>query len=266
MVLNIDILKESFDGLCVVADIHGNSEAFHRALKHAENKNLFVIQTGDLIDYGPDSPGCMKLALNMLNKKHGIFLLGNHDYGLLRHNNFLYRNRREKSYIAKSSKPYYGKQNALGRTLQQIAQIESENDHESLMWEFDEALRKAPLWIRVGRYLFAHAAFHPDMDRIPPPTFENQLAPTRLAPTIYGNTNGQIDDAGYPIRTYEWIDYIGPETIMVVGHDIRSKEKPFSVQSVWGGNVIFLDTGCSKGGILSHLDLSWKEIGSVPFS
>ena len=63
------------NGLRIVGDVHGDLDAF----RHAVATDRFVIQLGDLVDYGPDSAGVLRLMLQVMHEKRGLFLIGNHD-------------------------------------------------------------------------------------------------------------------------------------------------------------------------------------------
>lgn len=62
-------------GLRIVGDVHGDLEAF----RHAVATDRFIIQLGDLVDYGPDSAGVLRLMLQVQREGRGLFLIGNHD-------------------------------------------------------------------------------------------------------------------------------------------------------------------------------------------
>ena len=98
-----------FSGLRVVGDVHGEAEAFEAAIAGAESLGLFIIQLGDLVDYGPDSPGVLRRAFAMLDAKRGIFLLGNHEHKLRR------------ALIGHASAKLFVAPEGLGKTLEQSA-------------------------------------------------------------------------------------------------------------------------------------------------
>ena len=78
------LARRGFAGLRVVGDVHGEAVAFAHAVAGAEAEGLFLLQLGDLTDYGPDSPGVLRLAFGLLDAGQGRFLLGNHDHKLRR--------------------------------------------------------------------------------------------------------------------------------------------------------------------------------------
>src|ERR1700710_2308112 len=66
--------------LRVVGDVHGDAAAF----AYAADTERFVIQLGDLVDYGPDSAGALRIMFRLIDEGRGLFLLGNHDLKLAR--------------------------------------------------------------------------------------------------------------------------------------------------------------------------------------
>jgi protein phosphatase len=73
---------------------------------------------------------------------------------------------------------------------------------------------------------------------------------------LYGETTGETDDFGLPIR-YNWAaDYRG-KAMVVYGHT------PVP-EPVWLNNTVNLDTGCVYGGRLTALRYPEREIVSVP--
>ncbi|MDE1897236.1 MAG: metallophosphoesterase, partial [Rhodospirillales bacterium] len=66
--------------LRIVGDVHGDARAFAAAAQ----TDRFLIQLGDLVDDGPDTPGVLRIMFRLLDEKRGLFLLGNHDFKLAR--------------------------------------------------------------------------------------------------------------------------------------------------------------------------------------
>ncbi|MBI2957720.1 MAG: metallophosphoesterase family protein [Chloroflexi bacterium] len=61
----------------VIADIHGNLEAFQAVLSHAEQNGSpdAVLCLGDVVGYGPDPSACVRLMQDL----RGVCVAGNHD-------------------------------------------------------------------------------------------------------------------------------------------------------------------------------------------
>src|ERR1700750_2133883 len=64
----------------VVGDVHGDATAF----RYAAATDRFVVQLGDLTDYGPDNAGALRIMFRLIDEGRGLFLLGNHDLKLAR--------------------------------------------------------------------------------------------------------------------------------------------------------------------------------------
>ena len=78
---------------------------------------------------------------------------------------------------------------------------------------------------------------------------------------LFGEFEAPANSNVFVPRTYSWVERIPDGCTVVVGHDIRRKEAPLIVGGQRGGNVVFLDTGCGKGGKLSSVDLRWTAEG-----
>src|SRR6185312_3947496 len=64
----------------VVGDVHGDASAF----AYAAATDRFIVQLGDLTDYGPDNAGALRIMFRLIDQGRGLFLLGNHDFKLAR--------------------------------------------------------------------------------------------------------------------------------------------------------------------------------------
>jgi protein phosphatase len=228
-----------FTGLRVVGDVHGESAAFAAALAGAREERRFLLQLGDLTDYGPDSPGVLRLAFAMQDAGDGAFLLGNHDHKLCR---------------ALGGVRVRVAAEGLGRTLDQLAEAP---DGEALAGEALRRFIETPAWLRIGPWFFVHAAFHPAMLVEASPEGAGRRKPDGpLARALYGQVTGRTASDGYPERVLHWLDQVPAGITVYCGHDQRSKDgRPLPVKGRQGGMAVFLDTGAGKGGHLSWLDL-----------
>lgn len=236
--------RARFDGLRIVSDVHGQADAFAAAIAEAHVQRLAVIQLGDLVDRGPSSDGAARLALDLLERRSGLFVVGNHDDKLRR--------------AVKGNPVRIGKH--LARTLEQLAAA-------GLTERFAAAVAAAPLWLHAGRALFVHGAFDPGMLEQASPTVSAHPTLTRqpLAHlALYGETTGKLDADGEPRRTYGWVDAIPDGMTVYVGHDIREAGRITTLTGRLGGRAVCLDTGAWLAGGITWLDLEWPALGLSP--
>ncbi len=215
--------------LRIIGDVHGDSKAFAIA---AETDH-FVIQLGDLVDDGPDTPGALKIMFRLLDEKRGIFILGNHDFKLAR------VLRGDPVRVAEP----------LERTLDELPPAIAAR-------ALDEILQ-APAWVNHNNMLFVHGGFHPAMRTVPPPPFPTSRPDALLARALYGETTGRTTGAGRPERLLNWVNQIPANVTVYCGHDRRSQDgRPYIKINEAGGKAVFLDTGAGKGGHLSWMDIA----------
>ncbi|MGH7154301.1 MAG: metallophosphoesterase [Acetobacteraceae bacterium] len=214
--------------LRVVGDVHGDAQAF----AYAAATDRFVVQLGDLTDYGPRSAEVLALMFGLIDENRGLFLLGNHDHKLAR--------------------ALAGENVRLEPNLEHtLAQLDAGMRIRTL-----EEIRQAPPWLRWRDNLFVHGGFHTDMMAGPPPEVGVGRAQRAVARALYGEPTGRIQPDGYPERSLRWVDRIPPGLTVYCGHDRRSNNgRPYVRHGALGGIAIFLDTGAGKGGHLSWIDL-----------
>ena len=211
----------------VVGDVHGDAHAF----SYAVATDRFVVQLGDLTDRGPDSAGVLRIALDMVDAGRGLFLLGNHDHKLAR------------ALLGQKVRI----DAALAATLAEL--------DDGLRARTLAAIEEAPAWLRHGDAFFVHGAFHTAMLTTPPPR-QIDRADGILSRALYGQTTGRRQPDGYPERVLDWIDHIPAGMTVYCGHDVRSTDgRPWRHRGARGGEAVFVDTGASKGGHLSWIDI-----------
>jgi protein phosphatase len=236
------LADRGFCGLRVVGDVHGDATAFAHAIGGAEAERLFLVQLGDLTDYGPDSPGALRLMLDVLDARRGRFVLGNHDHKLRR---------------ALLGEAVRLTADGLGRTLRQL---DAAPDGAALKRRVVEAVAAAPAWLRLGGWYFLHAGWHPRMLQGPPPPDAGaaRRPDPVLSRALFGQVTGRTRADGYPERIHDWVDTIPAGIVVHCGHDRRSPDgRPYVAEGELGGRAVFLDTGAGKGGHLAWMDLRW---------
>ena len=213
--------------LRIVGDVHGDSKAFAIAAE----TDRFVVQLGDLVDDGPDTPGALRVMFRLLDEKRGLFLLGNHDFKLAR--------------------GLRGDQIQGAPTLRTLADLPA-----SMRERTQAEIMAAPVWLHTGQSFFVHGGFHPAMLTQSPAPFPVGRPEPLWARALYGQTSGRITGAGKPERLLRWVDDVPQGITAYVGHDRRSTDgRPYIRRGRLGGTVIFLDTGAGKGGHLSWMDI-----------
>jgi serine/threonine protein phosphatase 1 len=80
---NLPCAPSSSERICVIGDIHGRSDLFAPLLDRASEllaeKTGRLVLLGDLIDRGPDSLGCLDLAIAAGKRMTLTALMGNHE-------------------------------------------------------------------------------------------------------------------------------------------------------------------------------------------
>ena len=221
----------------VVGDVHGDLEAF----RHAVATDRFIIQLGDLVDYGPESAGTLRLMADIVQKGRGLFLLGNHDRKLGR------------ALMGRKLR----RDGPLEATINQLFEPHNADVLEMAL----PLLRQTPTWLKLGRRLFVHAAFHTGMlGESSPPGLEN-VSPL-LSRALFGEVTGRTQNDGYPERRLNWVDHIPAGHTVYCGHDRRSTDgRPWVKHGRNGGVAVFVDTGAGKGGHLAWIDLPEEKTG-----
>ena len=192
----------------------------------AGRKAVFV---GDLADRGPDSPAVLQLVMNMARDGVALCVPGNHDDKLYR-------------YLS-------GKKVSLTHGLDQTtAQLNAQSP------EFRQQVRQflgkliSHYVLDNGRLVVAHAGL--------PEAMQGRTSGAVRAFCLYGETTGETDEYGLPVRLNWAANYRG-RAMVVHGH--------VPVPAVeWLNNVIDIDTGCCFGGQLTALRYPEKELVSVP--
>lgn len=228
--------------ILAVGDVHGNYAAMQQALSHAKQNQQFVVWLGDIVDYGAQNLKCVKLAYQSVQQGQAHMIWGNHE-------------RKISKWIQRDwGKNYKGTLSEANLcTIREIQALNcSSKSRFHSAWQTLEN-SSTQHWV-INNWMFVHGAANPDMwhkhcHRLP--GVMGELA-------YFGEVvNNQTNSSGYPLRTWKWVDLVPHGHNVVVGHDWLDHDKCQVVfkHGSQGGRVICTDTGSSKGGCLSAVEI-----------
>lgn len=235
----------------IIGDIHGCYDeldklltklgyCYHlesdKSINHPTRKAIFV---GDLIDRGPNSPAVLSLVMEMVKGGAALCVLGNHDDKLRR---YLKGNK---------IKINNGLQSTIDQ-LEKTKEFSKNGPHSARHMDFGKLQKfleglPTQLLLDDGKLLVAHAGLKEKYHGV-----HNKKS---RAKALYGETTGEKDADGYPVRK-DWASKYTGDRVIVHGHvrgeEVRIKNKVYN-----------LDTSCVYGGKLTALRYPEMEIVSV---
>ncbi|MEM7483188.1 MAG: polynucleotide kinase-phosphatase [Acidobacteriota bacterium] len=199
----------------------------HYELNHPEGRKLVFV--GDLVDRGPHTPEVLRLAMDAVDAGRAICVPGNHDVKLLK--------------ALRGAKVQL--KHGLDLSLQQL-----DDERPEFRERVVEFLRSLISHYELddGRLVVAHAGMREDM--------QGRASGAVRAFALYGETTGETDEFGSPVR-HDWArEYRGSATV-VYGHTPVPEPE-------WLNGTLNIDTGCVYGGRLTALRYPEREVVSVP--
>lgn len=191
----------------------------------AGRKAIFL---GDLADRGPSSPAVLRLVMSMVEQGAALCVPGNHDIKLMRKLN------------GRDVRITHG----LAETLAQLEREPTEFHVE--VARFVDGLVSHYV-LDGGKLVVAHAGLKEEL--------QGRASARVREFALYGETTGETDEFGLPVR-YDWAaDYRGKAAV-VYGHT------PVP-EAVWINRTICIDTGCVFGGKLTALRYPEQELVQV---
>jgi protein phosphatase len=220
-----DELVQLLDRLGYQTAVSQNGERRIVVTPPAGRRAVFL---GDLIDRGPNTPDVLRLVMGMVEQGTALCVPGNHEAKLLR------------KLRGKDVQLTHG----LAQTIEQL-------DRETP--EFREAVAKfidaliSHFVLDEGKLVVAHGGMKAE--------YAGRASGRVREFALYGDTTGEIDEFGLPVRLNWAADYRG-RAMVVYGHTpVREAE--------WLNNTIDIDTGCVFGGSLTALRYPERELVSV---
>ncbi|MET8856096.1 polynucleotide kinase-phosphatase [Streptomyces sp. NPDC004579] len=219
----------------IVGDIHGCASELETLLgklgyvdgAHPEGRTAVFV--GDLVDRGPDSPGVLRRVMSMVASGDALCVPGNHENKLGR-----YLKGRQVQHT-----------HGLAETIEQM-DAESEEFRASVR-EFVDGLVSHYV-LDGGRLVVCHAGL--------PEKYHGRTSGRVRSHALYGDTTGETDEFGLPVR-YPWAEDYRGRAAVVYGHTPVPN-------ATWLNNTICLDTGAVFGGKLSALRWPERELVDVP--
>ncbi|MEU6611499.1 polynucleotide kinase-phosphatase [Streptomyces shenzhenensis] len=219
----------------IIGDIHGCSAELDALLGklgytdgvHPDGRTAVFV--GDLVDRGPDSPGVLRRVMAMAAAGSALCVPGNHEN---KYGRYLKGRRVQLTH-------------GLAETVEQMEQ-ESEEFRQRVR-EFIDGLVSHYV-LDGGRLVVCHAGL--------PEKYHGRTSGRVRSHALYGDTTGETDEFGLPVR-YPWAEDYRGRAAVVYGHT------PVPEAS-WLNNTICLDTGAVFGGKLTALRWPERELVDVP--
>ncbi|WP_067538901.1 polynucleotide kinase-phosphatase [Nocardia crassostreae] len=195
--------------------------------RHPDGRTAVFV--GDLVDRGPDTPGVLRLVMGMVASGNTLCVTGNHEFKLVR------------ALDGRKVKVAHG-------LAESLAQLELEDaDFRKTAHEFMRGLVSHYV-LDGGKLVVAHAGLKEE--------YHGRASGRVRSFAMYGETTGETDEYGLPVR-YPWADDYRGRALVLYGHT------PMAELS-WVNNTLCLDTGVVFGGKLTALRYPEKEPVSVP--
>ncbi|GAB3238398.1 polynucleotide kinase-phosphatase [Kineosporia babensis] len=238
-------LRERTGPFDVIGDVHGCRSELQtllgklgyglildpdgRAVDAVPPAGRTAVFVGDLVDRGPDTPGVLRLVMGMIENGHALCVSGNHEHKLVR------------ALGGKNVKLTHG----LQETMDQLAGEPEE--FRAKVADFCEGLI-AHYVLDGGKLVVAHAGLKE--------AYHGRASGRVRSFALYGDTTGETDQFGLPVR-YPWANDYRGQAMVLYGHTP-------TLTPEWVNNTMCLDTGAVFGGSLTALRYPEKEIVSVP--
>ncbi len=219
----------------IIGDIHGCASELESLLGtlgyedgvHPDGRT--AVYVGDLVDRGPDSPGVLRRVMSMVGSGNALCVPGNHENKYGRH--------------LKGRKVQHT--HGLAETIEQMT--EESDEFRAQVREFIDGLVSHYV-LDGGRLVVCHAGL--------PEKYHGRTSGRVRSHALYGETTGETDEFGLPVR-YPWAEDYRGRAAVVYGHT------PVPEAS-WLNNTICLDTGAVFGGKLTALRWPERELVDVP--
>ncbi|MEL6790445.1 MAG: polynucleotide kinase-phosphatase [Pseudomonadota bacterium] len=217
-------LEQLLDKLGYVVKVDGSEGARSYTVTPPEGRRAIFV--GDLVDRGPRSPDVLRLVKGMVEAGTAFCVVGNHENKLLRKLN------------GRNVKLTHG----LAETVEQF-EAQPDGFSEEMKGFLDGLI--SHYVFEGGDLVVAHAGLREDM--------QNRASGAARSFAMYGDTTGETDEFGLPVRA-DWAAQYRGHAKVVYGHTPTPDAE-------WVNGTICIDTGCVFGGKLTAL--RWPELQLV---
>lgn len=222
-----DELTALLDALGYRVEGDGTNGVQRFSVSHPNGRTLVFL--GDLVDRGPRTPDVLRLAIDAVRAGRALWVPGNHDVKLAR------------KLAGRDVRITHG----LAESLQQLeAEVPAFATEAA---EFIDGL-VSHFVLDDGNLVVAHAGMRE--------TMQGRASGKVRDFALYGETTGETDEFGLPVR-YPWAEEYRGRALVVYGHTPVPETE-------WLNNTVNVDTGCVFGGRLSALRYPEREVVSVP--
>jgi protein phosphatase len=198
--------------------------------RHPEGRTAVFV--GDLVDRGPDSPGVLRLVMGMVEAGTALCVPGNHE------------NKLGRWLKGRKVRTAHG----LAETIEQLEkEAQSDPEFTGRVGEFIDSLVSHYV-LDGGGLVVCHAGL--------PEKYHGRTSGRVRAHALYGDTTGETDEFGLPVR-YPWAEDYRGRAAVVYGHTPTPRAS-------WVNNTLCLDTGCVFGGTMTALRWPERELVEVP--
>ncbi|MGY1454290.1 polynucleotide kinase-phosphatase [Streptomyces sp. SS8] len=232
----------------IIGDVHGcraeleallgrlgyaiERDAAGRAVDASHPEGRTAVFVGDLVDRGPDSPGVLRLVMGMVATGHALCVPGNHENKLGRY------------LRGRNVRHTHG----LAETIEQLEkETAADPEFPARVGEFIGSLVSHYV-LDGGALVVCHAGL--------PERYHGRTSGRVRSHALYGDTTGETDEFGLPVR-YPWAEDYRGRAAVVYGHTPTPR-------AAWLNNTICLDTGCVFGGALTALRWPERELVDIP--
>ena len=248
-------LKHEHGPFDIIGDIHGCSDELEALLQqlgyqpttqtpsdsvwsgsvytHPQGRKAIFL--GDLVDRGPRILDTLKLVRNMVKANTALCVPGNHDIKLMR------------KLRGKNVKVNHGLENSLAEIDALLEEVREPFTKE--IADFLDSLVSHYV-LDTGKLVVSHAGMKEAL--------QGRGSRNVREFALYGETTGEIDEFGLPVR-YNWASEYRGKAIVVYGHTPVPEPE-------WLNGTMNIDTGCVFGGKLTALRYPEKELVSIPAS